>query len=173
MWLGEKIGEPKNIDEATNIVSRGKFARMCVEIDITKPLVSKFRLRKKVCQIEYEGLHLVCFNCGVYDHTTDQCKRENGNEGTEQDAGTSTNANAMEKRDPRTREEVIRPEVVDDFGPWMLAKKPNRRTISRGGNREQGVPRTKALGSRFEILDHDQQESTGNDRLPPLDTTNK
>lgn len=55
MKLGGRIGEPKNIDEATSLVSRGKFTRMCVEIDITKPLVSKFILRKKFEELNMKG----------------------------------------------------------------------------------------------------------------------
>lgn len=172
MRLGEKIGEPKNIDEETSLVSRGKFARMCVEIDITKPLISKFKLRKKVRRIEYEGMHLVCFNCGVYGHTTDQCKRESKDEGTVHDTGMNTTAGGMETATSRTLEEKIRPEVVDDYGPWMLAKKPTRRTTPRGGNREQGGPRTKATRSRFEILDHNRRENIGNNEVPPPMTMN-
>lgn len=54
MKIGELIGEPKHIDKATSLVSRGRFARMCVEVDITKPLLSKFKLRRRVRRIEYE-----------------------------------------------------------------------------------------------------------------------
>lgn len=45
---------------------------MCVEVDITKPLLARFILRGKVGQIEYEGLHLVCYKCGIYGHCMDK-----------------------------------------------------------------------------------------------------
>ena len=64
MKVGEKIGKAIKIDEARSLVSRGHFAHMCVEIDLEKPLISKFQLRHKVTKIGYEGIHLVCFNCG-------------------------------------------------------------------------------------------------------------
>ncbi|XVF57141.1 hypothetical protein PTKIN_Ptkin06aG0180000 [Pterospermum kingtungense] len=73
MKVGEKIGRPVCVDEATSLVSRGKFARMCVEIDITKPLLAKFRVRRRIRKIEYEGIHLVCFHCGVYGHRKEIC----------------------------------------------------------------------------------------------------
>lgn len=60
----EKIGKPIMIDSATCLTSRGKFARLCVEVDITKSLLAKFWLRKKIRRIKYEGIHLVCFKCG-------------------------------------------------------------------------------------------------------------
>lgn len=36
MKVGEKVGRPVRIDDATSITSKGKFAKMCVEVDITK-----------------------------------------------------------------------------------------------------------------------------------------
>lgn len=71
--VGEKIGTPMMIDSATSLTSRGKFARMCVEVDITKPLLAKFKLWKTVRRIEYEGIHLVCFKCGIYGHSHESC----------------------------------------------------------------------------------------------------
>ena len=56
------------IDYATNTISRGPYARICVEIDLLKPLVAKFKMRRRVRRVEYEGLHLVCFGCGLYGH---------------------------------------------------------------------------------------------------------
>ena len=45
------------MDEATSMVSKGHFACMCVEIDLEKPLISKFQLRLKVTKIEYGRIH--------------------------------------------------------------------------------------------------------------------
>lgn len=158
MRLGEKIGEPKNIDEATSLVSRGKFPRMCVKIDITKPLVSKFILRRKVRRIEYEGLHLICFNCGVYGHTIDQCKKDDEKEDTEQTVGDASISAAGNKQNQRKQEVTVHPEVVDDYGPWMIAWKPTRRNTNRWENQEQGGTNTKEMGSRFGVLEGDQTE---------------
>lgn len=64
--VSKKIGRPIKIDDATSLVFKGKLARMCVEVDITKLLLSKFILRGNICWVEYEGLYLVCSNYGVY-----------------------------------------------------------------------------------------------------------
>lgn len=42
--VAEMIGKPIKIDEATSLISRGKFARLCVEVDITKPFLSQYKL---------------------------------------------------------------------------------------------------------------------------------
>lgn len=44
-----------------------------MEVDIIKPLKSKFSLKIRVRTIEYEMIHLVCFNCGIYGHHKENC----------------------------------------------------------------------------------------------------
>lgn len=73
MRLGEKIGKPIRVDDTIGNAAKGLFARMCVEIDIRKPLLAKFQMRKVVRKIKYEGIHLICFHCGIYGHRKDDC----------------------------------------------------------------------------------------------------
>ena len=51
MKLGSLIGSPVKVDDTTGFVSRGRYARICVEVDLTKPLVSKFKLRRQIRRI--------------------------------------------------------------------------------------------------------------------------
>ena len=44
MQLGAKVGRPVRVDEAISLVSRVHFMRICVEVDLSKPLLSKFKL---------------------------------------------------------------------------------------------------------------------------------
>ncbi|CAN1181686.1 hypothetical protein LINPERHAP2_LOCUS35546 [Linum perenne] len=66
--IGDRIGKIVRIDHTTLEASRGNFARICVEVDLSKPLLSKYHLRRRVRRIEYEGLHTICFACGCYEH---------------------------------------------------------------------------------------------------------
>ncbi|XP_028805754.1 uncharacterized protein LOC114760640 [Neltuma alba] len=71
--IGSMIGKTLKVDRATHASERGKYARICVEIDLLKRLksgVTNFGNRR--C-IEYEGLHLICFCCGKYGHHRDAC----------------------------------------------------------------------------------------------------
>lgn len=69
LWkIGNKIGKTLKIDRTTSVGMRGNFARLCVEVDLTKPLLAKFKLRRRVRRIMYEGLHSICFHCGQYGH---------------------------------------------------------------------------------------------------------
>ncbi|KAI9079323.1 hypothetical protein K1719_038724 [Acacia pycnantha] len=42
--LGNSIGKASRLDVHTAQRARGKFARMCVELDLTKPLVPEFEV---------------------------------------------------------------------------------------------------------------------------------
>ncbi|KAJ6964798.1 hypothetical protein NC652_002892 [Populus alba x Populus x berolinensis] len=69
LWtIGNKIGKTLKVNKATSIGMRGNYARICVEVDLTKPLLAKFKLRRRVRRIIYEGLHLICFQYGQYRH---------------------------------------------------------------------------------------------------------
>lgn len=64
--MGNQIGTTTKVDEATASVLHGRFGRFYVEIDVNKPLIPCVRLMGRVQRVEYEGLHVICFNCGQY-----------------------------------------------------------------------------------------------------------
>ena len=121
------------MDNAISTMSRGHYARICVKVDLLKPLVSKFRLRRRIRKLEYEGIKLVCFGCGMYGHRKETCPSEiletivltvqdppiRDDEGRESDS--------IITGETEGRDKAIHPEIVEDFGPWMLAKRRIRR----------------------------------------------
>lgn len=74
--LGARLGSMLKIDRLTSIHSRGQFARICVEIDLAKSIVPQVMVRGETLNVEYEGLHTICFHCGVYGHRESQCLRK-------------------------------------------------------------------------------------------------
>lgn len=67
MW----IGLIWNASMITTSKTRGKFTRIFVEIDLTKPLDANIKMEVHLYQLQYEGLHLVCFGCGRCGHGKD------------------------------------------------------------------------------------------------------
>lgn len=67
------IGKPIKIDVNTSLATKGRFARVCVEVDLTKPLVAQFWRDGCWHAVEYEGFHVICFSCGKYGHLTKKC----------------------------------------------------------------------------------------------------
>lgn len=62
------IGTPVRVDRNTLGVARGRFARVCVEIELQKPVIGKIWVHGHWCKVEYEGLHYICAGCGCYGH---------------------------------------------------------------------------------------------------------
>lgn len=73
--LGNVLGKFLKIDRLTSVHSRGQFARICVEMDLAKPLIPKILVRGETLSLAYEGLHSVCFKCGVYGHRMEVCMK--------------------------------------------------------------------------------------------------
>lgn len=71
--IGSKIGKVLRIDRNITQAQRGQFTRLSVEIDLSKPLLSKFWLKGKIWRIQYEGLRMVCFKCGKNGHNEEDC----------------------------------------------------------------------------------------------------
>ena len=145
MTIGSKIGKSIRIDDATSTVSRGHYARICVEIDLLKPMVAKFKLRRRVGKLEYKGLHLVCFVCGLYGHREEPCPHEKREPSIAPEPTTGEEPiREIERQDEGETNEVEaanNPEVTDTFGPWMLDKQFRLRYSSqqrnKRGNEEQ------------------------------------
>ncbi|KAL7173400.1 hypothetical protein ACSBR2_032792 [Camellia fascicularis] len=122
--IAETIDKPLKIDWTTTMATRDKFARICVELDLTKPLKPKFVLEDKCYYIEYESLHSFCFLCGCIDHRKEACRfkvphpqPESSNlavsgETTNHTPTMVPNSNLQPKEN-----------AEEEFGPRMLATK--------------------------------------------------
>ncbi|KAJ1418543.1 Zinc finger, CCHC-type [Sesbania bispinosa] len=97
--IGNVLGKTMRVDSNTlkprdgywgqTTTERGKFARLCVEINLQKPLIPQFRLMGRTYKVEYEGLFMVCFACGRYGHRHDSCPEQKMEEQVQQDSGVA------------------------------------------------------------------------------------
>ncbi|KAL2945369.1 hypothetical protein RDABS01_006127 [Bienertia sinuspersici] len=163
--VGSNIGKVIKIDKTTAAAKRGQFTKLCIELDLTKPLLSKFWLKGKIWKIQYEGLKLICYNCGKINHKDEECPELVANKGSNpEDLHVLPSPNATQHAAMKAN-----PEETADFGSWMLVKKPTRTKApnkTRKGaensgqdsnpvsNKFQNLKANKAGGSRFEILDN-------------------
>lgn len=64
-----KIRQMLKVDDTTLFASKGKFVRICVEVDIPKPLKERYTLRGRSFKIQYEGFEYSVFQVGkIWSH---------------------------------------------------------------------------------------------------------
>ncbi|CAN1141085.1 hypothetical protein LINPERHAP2_LOCUS12257 [Linum perenne] len=138
--IGNHIGRTVRLDLATTEGARARYARVCVEVDISKPLLRKYMIDNRIFYVEYESLENICFSCGFYGQKLDACPSSIvANEVTPSDAPTTT---VPEPSGPE-----------GDIGGWRTIQRRNK------GKKTGPTPTTKPLkptGSRFDILRHDE-----------------
>ncbi|KAI9079321.1 hypothetical protein K1719_038722 [Acacia pycnantha] len=90
-YFGQMLGRVIRIDCSAETSERGRFARIAIVTDLSKPLISKVNVDDKMIFIEYEGLPTVCFHCGLYGHLEEVCRKKRiaGDGGRDKDASTS------------------------------------------------------------------------------------
>ncbi|XP_042009095.1 uncharacterized protein LOC121757645 [Salvia splendens] len=75
--IGKLLGTPIQVDRATANKSRLSFARICVEIDITKPPPEEIILdicgREMVQQVKWDKIPSYCRECKHVGHKSDLC----------------------------------------------------------------------------------------------------
>ena len=59
--IGMSLKKFLKVNRLTSIHSRGKFVRICMEQDLKKPLETHIYVCGFKLNLEYEGLHSICF----------------------------------------------------------------------------------------------------------------
>ncbi|KAK2661323.1 hypothetical protein Ddye_007856 [Dipteronia dyeriana] len=79
VFLGNMIGEVRKVDLETGKGGTGRFLRVCISIDINKPLKRSLRVdildsgTITIMLLRYERLQDYCFKCGRLGHTMREC----------------------------------------------------------------------------------------------------
>lgn len=127
-WLriaGNHIGKTIKVDIATLLTSWGKFARVRVEIDLNKPLMAGYVMRREYYRLQYEWLHDLCFGCGRYGHRDATCPEKQS--GKEIAGGESS-------KEPAVAGVQLTNATTEDEGPsygeWTTVKRSHRWPMS-------------------------------------------
>lgn len=178
LWrVGSTIGTMLKVDMLTSVNLRARFARICVEIDLCKMLVPKFKVLSYEFSLEYEGLHLICFKCGKYVHREEVCSEghqsvettstamiQEGTEVTGEEAdrlGVAKEAPEKVAGNLRRSQHFILKIAKQDLvgsshsGPWMLVKKVLRCKV----NHDKG----QIIGNQFPL---ELGQATGRRNIP-------
>ncbi|CAN1156971.1 hypothetical protein LINPERHAP2_LOCUS21262 [Linum perenne] len=145
--IGNHIGKTVRLDLATKEGARARYARVCVEVDISKPLLGKYMIGDRVYYVEYECLENLCYTCGVYGHKLEACPTT-----------LNPKSTGIPKETVAPTESMSEPD--HDTGSWMTVSRRTKgksnklRTIVQSA--ELGAKGSSGSGSRFVVL---QQEN--------------
>nr|POE70182.1 hypothetical protein CFP56_61084 [Quercus suber] len=117
--IGSVIRPVLHIDSYTASETRGGYARLCVQINLEKPLITSIRVGRLVQCVMYEGVSSLCFKCGRLGHKKENrsfqlkqiVKENNGQE--EQ----RVNDGVVASRSNDTNERV---QSESNYGPWIV-----------------------------------------------------
>ena len=71
--IGNGLGPILRVDFNTATGTRGRFARICVQLDLEQPLIRTIRVGKLKLAVVYKGIGLLCFHCGRIGHRSEWC----------------------------------------------------------------------------------------------------
>ncbi|CAI0410917.1 unnamed protein product [Linum tenue] len=119
--IGNLFGKTIRIDLNTLTVQRGKFARMAIEIDVSKPLRTRFWLDGHWQAVEYENLPQLCFTCGRIGHQEELCPTRRLHEPTTNPISSPQTNSTQHHHEPKAT-----------YGPWMQVQRRNWRNPKQG-----------------------------------------
>ncbi|GAU49878.1 hypothetical protein TSUD_408170 [Trifolium subterraneum] len=125
LWaLASMVGTPIKVDLHTLKVARGRFARMCVEIDLTKPVVGRVGINGDWYHVQYEGLHIIWKKNNSGENNGDKTdtgigekimENQNVNQGVSNDENPSKSAQAVGE---------LTPDLL--HGEWIKVERRNK-----------------------------------------------
>ncbi|KAL8139860.1 hypothetical protein V2J09_005881 [Rumex salicifolius] len=134
MRITEGIGKLLRVDMATLKFERGRFAKVCIEVKLSKPLKGSITINEVRYFISYEGLNTICSHCGIHGHLVANCPKKvvNGDTGQEHAAlgieaeeGNKSSQNVEEEMDLETT--IMEPTGNNVVGSQLLPQTPSRR----------------------------------------------
>ena len=118
--IGNAIGPVLRIDATTASGTRGRYARLCVQVDLAKPLVRRVFIGRFEQEVLYKGISSLCFACGRLGHRKEACPYL-VSKVTESQPGPREPENRLDDvENPHTTPSVVAGNVKDEYGPWML-----------------------------------------------------
>ena len=124
--INQAIGPVLTIDVHTATESRGRFARICVQINFDKLLIKLIRIGSIEQLVQYEGINSLCFSCSRVGHKMECCPYTTRALERRDDDDTVEGENSVAKDDSPSHEETYRP-----WGPGFKKKKSHQERKER------------------------------------------
>ncbi len=117
--IGSGLGPVLRVDFNTATGTRGRFARICVQLDLEQPLTCIIRVGKLKLAVVYEGIGMLCFHYGRIGHRSEWCPHR-----IQEPMGAP--------EIPPTTPDLKEDDKTSEFGPWMLVTRRKKQTKPAG-----------------------------------------
>ena len=131
---------------------------MCIEINLSQLVVGKVCLDGRWYKIEYEGLHIICAECGCYGHYSRDCNKPVSTSSSsvsevQPAAGlTAVDGEIVPPRNPTVSSEIHGQDIQTLRGDWLTVSR-KKQAKSRRDQAIKSAEINKDKGSRFRGLD--------------------
>ena len=109
--------------------SRGSYARLCIQVDLDKPLINTVKIGRLRQKVMYEGISSLCFCCERIGHKKENCCNEIQPKKVE--------AAREEIMPPSPKESQMEDTSGSNYGAWMIVtrkKSSVRNGLGHGPN---------------------------------------
>lgn len=139
--IAEHLGKPLKVDNNTIVTARGSYARICVEMDLSKPLPPSIAVEKFDYYLEYEHLHLICFACGRVGHRRENCGAAPAIDKPGIARETNVDSHIMaDTKSVRFNGQIAPDEATEiGFGEWMVVARRPKRNQAQINNNSRNV----------------------------------
>lgn len=159
MGIARGLGNLVRVDLATLRFQCARFARICVEVNLTKPLKGSVKINGERYYVAYEGLSNICSGCGIYGHLVHNCPKRL----TEQ---------AMEKKAEKAAEKARSSDSGQTRAPKNVGD--GFTVVRRGGKTNQSSARGMVFAARESETDlgRNLQDISGTTNMENIDVSN-
>ena len=175
MGIAKGLGKPVRVDLTTLKFERARFARVCVEVNLAKPLKGTVLINGERYFVAYEGLAEICSKCGIYGHLVHGCPRTIAERLAEVAIQTEAQSatRSPTRQEPIVQENGFTPVRSSRRGTQILPRLVNGRTAEAGGETDrnvQEIPRTGgianiAISNKFGSLELDTDRSESREEI--------
>ncbi|XP_013607689.1 PREDICTED: uncharacterized protein LOC106314355 [Brassica oleracea var. oleracea] len=152
MGIAKGLGKPVRVDLTTLKFERARFARVCVEVNLAKPLKGTVLINGERYFVAYEGLAEICLKCEIYGHLVHGCPRTIVERLAEVAIQTEAQSatRSPTRQEPIVQENGFTPVRSSRRGTQILPRLVNGRTAEAGGETDrnvQEIPRTGGIAN--------------------------
>ncbi|KAJ4834127.1 hypothetical protein Tsubulata_012614 [Turnera subulata] len=161
------------VDSNTSTTSRALYARMCMEIDLTLPLIPDVTIHSEHFKVHYEGLHIICMSCGTYGHNASACTSPLKCSTPISIIDPVSGAAVSDQMEQDVHDVPVAPtRALQDFGEWMVVGRPVRRPPRDWNPIEQKNGPGGKMVNRFAALSEDMSSVEPVSSLPRVPMVN-